>query len=80
MFSTKIDELYNNKVKLYCSSRRDLKNLSPKKGQNAYDEEFALDRCISRIVEMQSKKYLEEESYWQMSQKGNVNAKAFEFD
>jgi len=56
-------------VKLYCSSQRDLKNLAPNKGQGAFDEEFALDRCISRIVEMQSKKYLEEESYWQSSQR-----------
>jgi len=67
-------------VKLYCSSRRDLKNLSPQKGQNAYDEEFALDRCLSRIVEMQSKKYLEEDSYWQMNQKGTLKSKPFDFD
>ena len=37
-----------------------------------FDEEFALDRCISRIVEMQSKRYLEEESYWQLHHKEPV--------
>lgn len=58
-------------MKLYCSSVRDLKNLAPKKGQHAFDEEFALDRCISRLVEMQSKRYLDEESYWQTQNKNN---------
>lgn len=76
-----MDELYNNKVKFYCSSSKDLDHLAPKKGNNAYDEEFALDRCISRLVEMQTKKYLEEESYLQTKQKSKIAVKSsFEFN
>lgn len=48
-----IDEMYNHKTKLFCSAERDLMNLFVVKnsGEN-YDEEFALERCRSRLKEM----------------------------
>ena len=46
---------------------------SGKKGKDAiFDEEFALERCVSRITEMQSKKYLEEDSYLNLKRKGKL--------
>ncbi len=55
-----IDEIYNHKVKLFISAEKDLMNLfQVKTGGESYDEEFALDRCRSRINEMQSQEYLE---------------------
>ena len=77
-FPPQIDELYNSKTKLYCSSRRDLNNLfekpkSTNTGQTqvaAYDEEFALERCRSRIVEMQTKRYMEMETFYEMKKRG----------
>ncbi|CAD8118461.1 unnamed protein product [Paramecium sonneborni] len=60
-----IDEMYNHKTKLYCSAERDLMNLFIVKNKgDQYDEEFALERCRSRLKEMQSKEYLETPSYY----------------
>lgn len=60
-----IDEMYNHKTKLYCSAERDLMNLFVVKNkEESYDEEFALERCRSRLKEMQSKEYLESPSYF----------------
>ena len=58
--------MYNHSVKLFCTAARDLENLF-ERSDNAkgFDESFALDRCISRLIEMQSKEYLEKESYFQ---------------
>jgi protein AFG1 len=48
-----IDEMYNHKTKLYCSAERDLMNLFVVKNTGeSYDEEFALERCRSRLKEM----------------------------
>lgn len=35
-------------------------------GKEASDEEFAKDRCISRLMEMQTKKYQLEASYYEL--------------
>lgn len=49
----KIDEIYNHNVKLYCSAQHDLQNLFVyKKSGETHDEEFALERCKSRLFEM----------------------------
>lgn len=40
--------------------------VNPSVGE-ASDEVFAMDRCKSRLTEMQSKKYQEEESYYENS-------------
>lgn len=60
-----VDELYNHKVKLYISSSEPLNNLfkiSLEDGPS--DEMFALDRCKSRLAEMQSKHYMDEPAYY----------------
>ncbi len=32
-----------------------------------FDEEFALDRCKSRVIEMHSKTYMHHDSYYRIS-------------
>ena len=67
-FITLIDEMYNHNVKLYCSSNVKIEDLNPdlnsKKvkthtnidedfyDHHVFNEEFALERIKSRIVEM----------------------------
>lgn len=53
-----IDELYNRKVKLFCTAEVGIKELLKEEGAH-YDEVFAFDRTLSRLNEMQSKEYVE---------------------
>jgi len=59
-----IDEIYNHKVKLYVSAQTDITHLFVTKSTIITEEVFAIDRAKSRMIEMQSKKYLEEDSYY----------------
>jgi cell division protein ZapE len=52
-FVTLIDTLYENNVKLICSAEVDPHDLYPKG-----DGSFEFERTVSRLVEMQSQKYL----------------------
>lgn len=72
-FITLIDALYDNRIKLLCSGKAsspqllfDLESLSREgvKSNEAWasqaavhDEHFALDRTISRLIDMQSENY-----------------------
>jgi Predicted ATPase len=51
-----IDELYNRKVKLICTAESDIPNLY-KGEQGNYDENFAFERTVSRLIEMQTVEY-----------------------
>lgn len=64
----KVDEIYNHKTKLYITAEKELLELfeNPFVGE-ATDEVFALERCKSRLTEMQSKKYMEEPSYFDIN-------------
>ena len=54
-----VDELYNHKIRLYMKSETKIKELYQNQGEDSYhDENFAFDRTISRLVEMQTKKYI----------------------
>jgi len=55
-----IDEVYNHKVKLYMSSQHDVDELFVMDGGVNSEEMFMIHRCISRLKEMQSKKYIQE--------------------
>lgn len=47
-----------------------IENLFHTKGVEATsDELFAVDRCVSRLTEMQSKKYMDETSYFELHEK-----------
>jgi len=62
-----IDELYNHKAKLYMTATgplHDIFKITFEDGPS--DEVFALDRCKSRLIEMQSQHYLEEPSYYKL--------------
>ena len=52
-------------MKLYLTAEKPLEELfvNPMIG-DVTDEVFALDRCKSRLNEMQTKKYMEEPSYY----------------
>eukprot|EP01017_Pseudomicrothorax_dubius_P041471 TRINITY_DN6638_c0_g4_i2.p1 TRINITY_DN6638_c0_g4~~TRINITY_DN6638_c0_g4_i2.p1 ORF type:complete len:314 (+),score=76.33 TRINITY_DN6638_c0_g4_i2:544-1485(+) len=63
-FILMIDEMYQHKVKLYITAARDLNNLFVRTGAGT-DEEFAVDRAISRLVEMQSKRYMSQPSHFE---------------
>lgn len=54
-----IDEMYNNKTKLFCTAQVDISNLFriDETQDSKTDEYFALKRCLSRLIEMQSKSY-----------------------
>ncbi|MCE3231975.1 MAG: ATPase [Rickettsiaceae bacterium] len=54
-FVTLIDELYEHKVKLICTADAPPAELYP-----AGDGSFEFERTVSRLIEMQSGKYLEE--------------------
>ena len=59
-----IDQLYEHKVKLLCSAAAAAPGLykaaEDQQKANTYqrDEEFAFDRCVSRLMEMQTEVYL----------------------
>jgi len=66
-----IDEIYNHKVKLYVSATKPLLNLFKVSAEDGpSDEMFALERCKSRLMEMQSHKYMEEASYYNLKLSG----------
>ncbi len=54
-FTTLIDELYEHKVKLICTAEATPENL-----YKAGDNSFEFERTASRLIEMQSEKYLKE--------------------
>lgn len=65
-FITLIDAIYDHRVKLLCSGKAsspqllfDLTQTTPtvKKKKAIHDEHFALDRTISRLIDMQSENY-----------------------
>jgi len=66
-----VDELYNHKVKLYISATESLNELFKiDKEDGPSDEMFALDRCKSRLIEMQSKRYMDEPTYYHVKLSG----------
>ena len=62
-----LDEVYNNKVKLYCNAETNISELtrSIKAEEVVSEEEFAINRCKSRLVELQSREYKAQKSYWE---------------
>jgi len=63
-FITLIDAFYERHVKLVCTADRDPISLfevsEDDKKNSSFDEIFAWDRTVSRLIEMQSTKYLSE--------------------
>ncbi len=61
-----VDEMYNNKTKLFCTAQVDIAHLFriDEASDSKTDEYFALKRCLSRLIEMQSKSYREEPTYF----------------
>jgi predicted ATPase len=57
--------MYNHKTKLYMTAEKPLAELFviSQHGEIS-DEVFALDRCKSRLSEMQTEKYMAEPSYF----------------
>lgn len=61
-----IDEIYNHRVKLYTSSTVPLSELFTNRGAASSSEEnFMIERAISRLTEMQTDKYLNEKTHLQ---------------
>ena len=58
-FITLIDELYQYKVKLICTTQAPLSQLFQLNRESSQDEVFACDRTISRLEEMQTVHYLQ---------------------
>jgi cell division protein ZapE len=59
-FINLIDELYNHKVKLICSSAVPHDELiEVEAGLEETEEKFMFSRVVSRLTEMQSEQYLE---------------------
>ena len=58
-FITLIDELYQYKVKLICTTAAPLPKLFQLNKDAVLDEVFACDRTISRLEEMQTVHYLQ---------------------
>ena len=53
-----IDQLYHFQRKVVLEADTDLDSLFEKpKEKSGFDEEFAFDRCLSRLKEMQTKEY-----------------------
>lgn len=69
--TSKIDECYNHKVKLYATSEKGLDELFTMDGSKNSEEMFMIHRCISRLKEMQSQKYLQE--LHQLDPSSNIN-------
>jgi len=64
-FITLVDEMYEHRVKLFCSADETPQNLLDNEGvtpdnPKASDEIFAAGRTVSRLLEMQAKEYLEQ--------------------
>ncbi|KAL9653501.1 hypothetical protein ABK040_002134 [Willaertia magna] len=57
-FITLVDELYQHRVKLICTAEKPVEELLNFSESETYDEVFAFDRTISRLMEMRSKEYL----------------------
>ncbi|SPQ95978.1 unnamed protein product (mitochondrion) [Plasmodiophora brassicae] len=57
-FIVLVDELYQRKVRLVCLAAALPTELFQRSDNQAYDEGFAFDRCVSRLIEMQSKEYI----------------------
>eukprot|EP00474_Spongospora_subterranea_P007801 CRZ08259.1 hypothetical protein [Spongospora subterranea] len=58
-FIVLVDELYQMKVRLICLAACKPEELfRPESKSEAYDEVFAFHRCLSRLIEMQSKEYI----------------------
>ena len=57
-FISLIDQLYFHHTKVVIEAATDLDNLfvKPKEKSNL-DEEFAFERCLSRLKEMQTREY-----------------------
>ena len=58
-FITLVDELYQYKVKLICTTEAPLPKLFQLDRNSVLDEVFASDRTISRLEEMQTVHYLQ---------------------
>ena len=58
-FITLVDELYQYKVKLICTTEAPLKDLFQLNRDAVLDEVFACDRTLSRLEEMQTVHYLQ---------------------
>ena len=55
-----IDQLYYHNRKVIIEAEKDLDNLFQKpKDKTEFDEEFAFERCLSRLKEMQTREYQE---------------------
>ena len=55
-----IDQLYYHNRKVIIEAEKDLDNLFEKpKDKTEFDEEFAFERCLSRLKEMQTREYQE---------------------
>ncbi|KRW99324.1 P-loop containing nucleoside triphosphate hydrolase [Pseudocohnilembus persalinus] len=79
-----IEEVYNYNGKLYISGQQEFDQLFKIKGSNykkkdildeaftghdIYDEEFAFERCLSRVIEMQTQYYLDKPAmYYQIQE------------
>jgi protein AFG1 len=61
-FITFIDTVYDNRIKLLCSGKASspslLFDLSKSNINKMHDEHFALERTISRLIDMQSENYI----------------------
>jgi predicted ATPase len=64
-FITLIDELYNHNVKIYCLGADKIEKLFKKEEgtEEHYDEVFAFERCVSRLMEMQTEYYFKEKQH-----------------
>ena len=58
-FITLVDELYQYKVKLICTTEAPLSKQFQLNRDSVLDEVFACDRTISRLEEMQTVHYLQ---------------------
>eukprot|EP01083_Nonionella_stella_P007901 22736_1 len=60
-FVTLVDELYQAKVRLVCLAEARVMDIFTDSGaRGAHDVAFAWERCASRLMEMQSKQYLDD--------------------
>ena len=59
-FINLIDEIYKCQRKVVIEAETDLDNLFDKSDfKSQFDEEFAFERCLSRLKEMQTHEYQE---------------------